>query len=166
MGTLLPRPAARDLDVARFYAVHAPIAGAEATLQTRVRSSFEPELAAAVFALAFAFRNPVPTLLGYDNEAAVQVAFGEATQTEPSMLSHAGIAVSHMLRQQPSFTLTRTLAMFSMIWPIALPSTLPPRRRTPRFRKTSTWLVSRGFCPGWALLPTCARTYHALERKA
>ena len=83
-----------------FYAAHAPIAGAEATLQTRVRSSFEPELAAAVFALAFAFRNPVPTLLGYDNEAAVQVDFGEATQTEPSMLSHAGIAVSHMLRQQ------------------------------------------------------------------
>eukprot|EP00439_Symbiodinium_sp_Y106_P038845 s1587_g4.t1 len=83
-----------------YLASAAPVQGSAATLGEAVGSSFEPELAADVYALALAVATPVPAMLGFDNMAALDVAYGRAMQKAAGPLSQAGLALSHILRLQ------------------------------------------------------------------
>ena len=82
------------------FAAMLPISGSAASLGVPVSSSFEPELAAVVVALAVMVRLQVPALIGYDNQAAVDVAFGNACPKTGVELASAALALSHLLRLQ------------------------------------------------------------------
>ena len=82
------------------FATMSPISGSAATLGVPVSSSFEPELAAVVVALAVIVRLQVPALIGYDNQAAMEVALGHACSKSGSSLASAALALSHLLRLQ------------------------------------------------------------------
>ena len=78
------------------FATMLPISGSAATLGVPVSSSFEPELAAVVVALAVIVRLQVPALIGYDNQAAMEVALGHACSKSGSSLASAALALSHL----------------------------------------------------------------------
>ena len=82
------------------FATMLPVEGSAAALGVPVYSSFEPELAAVVVALAVIVRLQVPALIGYDNQAAVDVAFGNACPKAGVNLASAALALSHLLRLQ------------------------------------------------------------------
>ena len=79
---------------------NAPVNGSFSTLGDAVHSSFEPEMAAAVHALALCVHAGVPAMLGYDNTSAIEVVTGRATPAENTALAEAGIALTQLLRAQ------------------------------------------------------------------
>ena len=82
------------------FATMLPISGSAATVGVPVSSSFEPELAALVVALAVIVRLQVPALIGFDNQAAMGVALGNACPKVSTSLASTALALSHLLRLQ------------------------------------------------------------------
>ena len=80
------------------FASALPIAGSPASLGVAIKSSFEAELSAMVVALAIAVQLKVDAMLGYDNQAALDVAFGRACEQVHTLLSEAALSMLHLLR--------------------------------------------------------------------
>ena len=84
---------------AGYVAVAAPTAGSCSTLGQPVESSFEPELAAIAYAQAFCVGFNAPALVVFDNQAAAQVGFAEATPARRNVLADVCAAQIHLLRR-------------------------------------------------------------------
>ena len=84
---------------AGYVAVAAPTAGSSSTLGLPVESSFEPELAAIAYAQAFCVGFNAPALIVFDNQAAAQIGFAEATPARRNVIADVCTAQVHLLRK-------------------------------------------------------------------
>ena len=94
-----------------LIAVPCACEGSLGTLGVPVRSSFEPELAAIVHAMAFACAVSAPVMIAYDNMSAGQVAGGTAVAEVQTPLTRAAASLLHLLdllHRTPAFLHTKS----------------------------------------------------------
>ena len=94
-----------------LLAVPCDCGGATGTLGSQIHSSFEPELAAIVYAMAFACAIPAPAMIAYDNSSAGQIAGGIAVAEQQTTLTQAAASLLHLLdlmHRRPAFLHTKS----------------------------------------------------------
>ena len=81
-----------------FVSAHVPPQGNGFSVQTPIDSAFEMELAAVTFALAYCVNFAVPAMIGHDNAAAGDIAFGCALDARHLPASQACLSMQHLMR--------------------------------------------------------------------